>query len=42
MTHILPQNTAFLRMLADALNFIHFPLPALLFAPGMVWYGLCF
>jgi hypothetical protein len=42
MTHIIPQDTAFLRMLADALNFIHFPMPALRFAPGVIWYGLYF
>jgi hypothetical protein len=42
MTKIIPRDTAFLRTLGDLLNFIHFPLPALRFAPNVVWYGIYF
>jgi hypothetical protein len=42
MTKIIPQNTGFLRLLSEALNFIHFPMPAIRFAPDVVWYGLYF
>jgi hypothetical protein len=42
MKHIIPQDTPFLRLLSEALNFIHFPMPAVQVAPGMVWYGLYF
>ncbi len=40
--NIIPQNTAFLRTVSEALNFIHLPLPAVRFVPGAVWYGLYF
>jgi hypothetical protein len=42
LTKIIPQDTAFLRLLSETLNFIHVPMPALRFAPGVVWYGLYF
>jgi hypothetical protein len=42
MSEIIPSDTAFLRGLAEALNFIHFPMPAVRIAPGVVWYGLYF
>jgi len=42
MTRIIPQSSDFLRTLGRALNFIHFPMPAVRFAPGVVWYGLYF
>jgi len=42
MTRIIPQDTPFLRTLGEALNFIHFPMPAVQVSPGVVWYGLYF
>jgi hypothetical protein len=42
MTRIIPQDTWFLRTLGEALNFIHFPMPAVRVSPGVVWYGLYF
>lgn len=42
MRQIIPQNTEFLKGLAEALNFFHFPMPAVRIAPGVVWYGLYF
>jgi hypothetical protein len=42
MTKIIPQNTHFLKTLGEALNFIHFPMPAVRISPGVVWYGLYF
>lgn len=42
VTRIIPQDTAFLRTVSEALNFIHLPLPAVRFVPGAVWYGLYF
>jgi hypothetical protein len=42
MSKIIPQDTEFLRSLARALNYIHFPLPAIRFAPGWICYGLYF
>ena len=42
VTEIIPQDTAFLRTLSEALNFIHLPSPAVRFVPGAVWYGLYF
>jgi hypothetical protein len=42
MTKIIPPNTPFLKTLGEALNFIHFPLPAVRFSPKTVWYGLYF
>ena len=42
MTKIIPADTGFLKTLGEALNFIHFPTPAVRFAPNVVWYGLYF
>ena len=42
MTKIIPPDTPFLKTLGETLNFIHFPMPAVRFAPGVVWYGLYF
>ena len=42
MRKIIPQDTWFLKTLGEALNFIHFPMPAVRFAPGVIWYGLYF
>ena len=42
MRQILPQNTEFLKGLAELLNHFHFPLPAVRFSPGVVWYGIYF
>jgi hypothetical protein len=41
-TRILPQDTPFLRTLAESLNFIHLPMPAIRIAPNVVWYGIYF
>jgi len=42
MREIIPQETEFLKGLAEALNFFHFPLPAVRISPGVVWYGIYF
>lgn len=42
MTKIIPDDTPLLKTLGEALNFIHFPMPAVQFAPRMIWYGLYF
>lgn len=42
MRQIIPQDTGFLRDLSEALNFFHFPMPAVRIAPGIVWYGVYF
>jgi len=42
MTKIIPRSTGFLRTLGEALNFIHFPAPAVRITPTTVWYGLYF
>jgi hypothetical protein len=42
MTRIIPQDTAFLRTLSEALNFIRLPAPAVQVSPNAVWYGLYF
>jgi len=42
MTKIIPGDTAFLRAIAEALNFFRLPLPALRISPGTVWYGVYF
>ncbi len=39
---IIPSNTRFLKTLGEALNFIHFPMPAVRISPDVVWYGLYF
>jgi hypothetical protein len=42
MTKIIPDNTKLLKSLGEGLNFIHFPMPAVQFGHGVVWYGLYF
>jgi len=42
MTKIIPNDTPFLKTLGEALNFIHFPMPAVRISPNVVWYGLYF
>lgn len=42
MTKIIPNDTAFLRGLGEALNFIRLPAPAIRISPGTVWYGMYF
>jgi hypothetical protein len=44
MTKIIPDNTWFLKTLGRALNFIHFPAPAVRISPATstIWYGLYF
>ena len=42
LTKIIPQDTAFLRLLSETLNFIHWPAPAVRISPNAVWYGLYF
>ncbi len=42
MRHIIPRDTWFLKTLGEALNYIHFPMPAVRISPGVVWYGLYF
>jgi hypothetical protein len=42
MREIVPQSSGFLRALGEALNFFHFPMPAVRIAPGVIWYGLYF
>ena len=42
MTKIIPDGTPLLRSLGEGLNFIHFPMPAVQFDHGAVWYGLYF
>jgi hypothetical protein len=42
VTKIIPDNTKFLKSLGEGLNFIHFPMPAVQFGHGVVWYGLYF
>jgi hypothetical protein len=39
---IIPQTSAFLVTLSEALNFIHFPAPAIQVSPDYVFYGLYF
>ena len=41
-TRIIPNTSPFLRTLGEALNFIHFPAPAVRLSPNTVWYGLYF
>lgn len=42
MTKIIPANTQLLKTLGEALNFIHFPMPAIQFGRKTVWYGIYF
>ena len=41
-TKIIPDDTSFLKTLGEALNFIHFPAPAVRISPSAVWYGFYF
>ena len=42
LTRIIPRDTWFLKTLGEALNFIHFPAPAVQISPNVIWYGLYF
>jgi hypothetical protein len=42
MTKVIPDDTAFLRLLGNALNFIKFPMPAVQISPDAIWYGFYF
>jgi hypothetical protein len=42
MTKIIPSSTPFLRTLGEALNFLHFPAPAVQISPRAIWYGIYF
>jgi hypothetical protein len=42
MKKIIPQTSSFLVTLSEALNFIHFPAPAVQVSPNYVFYGLYF
>lgn len=42
MTKVIPDNTPFLKLLGEALNFIKFPAPAVQISPHAIWYGIYF
>ena len=42
MTRIIPRSTWFLKTLGEALNYLHFPAPAVQISPNAIWYGLYF
>jgi hypothetical protein len=42
MTKVIPDDTPFLKLLGEALNFIKFPAPAVQFSPRTIWYGIYF
>ncbi len=42
MTKVIPDNTPFLKLLGEALNFIKVPMPAVQISPRAVWYGFYF
>ena len=42
MTKVIPDNTPFLKLLGEALNFIKVPMPAVRISPHAIWYGLYF
>lgn len=42
MKKIIPQTSSFLITLSEALNFIHFPSPAIQVSPDYIFYGLYF
>lgn len=42
MTKVIPDDTPFLKLLGEALNFIKFPMPAVQISPNAIWYGLYF
>ncbi len=42
MTEVIPNDTPFLKLLGQALNFIKFPMPAVQISPDAIWYGIYF
>ncbi len=42
MTKVIPDDTPFLKLLGEALNFIKFPAPAVQISPKAIWYGIYF
>lgn len=42
MTKVIPDNTPFLKLLGEALNFIKVPMPAVQISPRAIWYGIYF
>ncbi|MER3523045.1 MAG: hypothetical protein C4326_03015 [Ignavibacteria bacterium] len=42
MTKIIPNDTPFLKLLGEALNFIKVPAPTMQFSPRIIWYGIYF
>ncbi len=42
MTKVIPDDTPFLKLLGEALNFIKFPMPAVQLTPKTIWYGIYF
>lgn len=42
MTKVIPDDTPFLKLLGEALNFIKFPMPAVQLTPKVIWYGFYF
>jgi hypothetical protein len=42
MTKVIPNDTPFLKLLGEALNFIKFPMPAVQISPKIIWYGIYF
>jgi len=42
VSRIIPDHTSFLKLLGEALNFIHFPAPAVRITPSAIWYGFYF
>jgi hypothetical protein len=41
-TKIVPDSTPLLKTIGKALNFVHFPAPAIRISPSTIWYGLFF
>lgn len=42
MKKVIPDDTPFLKLLGEALNFIKFPAPTVRIAPDAIWYGFYF
>ncbi len=42
MTKVIPDDTPFLKLLGEALNFIKFPMPTVQLTPNTIWYGFYF
>jgi hypothetical protein len=42
MTRVIPNDTPFLKLLGEALNFIKFPMPTVQLSPKTIWYGFYF